>query len=144
MKKYYGIDLDEVFDDLWHFLEEKQDGTSGHKIVFEGETKEGAAKRASKVFEEFALEKMYEADLEGEKPLIQSYSQACDLFESNNWTERDSVFYKYFGNTIIEASWSDLYSQVIFDCQGKIWQTELNEYILNETILEIMRVENET
>lgn len=46
----YIFDLDEHFDDLWHQLEEIQDGGSGHQIMFKAETVQDAAdKMASRL-----------------------------------------------------------------------------------------------
>lgn len=64
-KKYFAIDLDAIFDDLWHEFERLQDGTSGHKIAFAADDKKEAAKTMSSSIIPFLKSFMYESDKTG-------------------------------------------------------------------------------
>lgn len=65
--KHFSIDLDFFSETVHEFLASNQDGGAGHFARFTTETKEEAAKRASKLIEKHLLDVMYESDDYGYK-----------------------------------------------------------------------------
>ena len=60
---YYGFDLDEHYEDLWHALESIQDGKSGHKIAMKACDATNAANEIGvRLANEFFRERMYPCD----------------------------------------------------------------------------------
>lgn len=60
-QKYYGFDLDE----LWDEFERIQDGLSEHRIAIKGETKDEAVNRLLELIKPFIKDKMYPSDENG-------------------------------------------------------------------------------
>ncbi len=70
MTKYYGVNLDECIEDLFEFLEEVQDGKSGHKIAVLGENSTTASKMICEHLQLFFNRRMYPSDEYGNKSPI--------------------------------------------------------------------------
>lgn len=60
--KYFGFNLDDDFEELWHELERIQDGKAGHHIAIKGETANEAAKVLAERLTPFFERRMYESD----------------------------------------------------------------------------------
>lgn len=65
MSKYFGFDLDDSWDEMWHEAERIQDGGAGHHIAFEADSAREAARRMAERLIPFIEKKMYESDGDG-------------------------------------------------------------------------------
>ena len=81
---YYGFDLDEHYEDLWHALERIQDGKSGHKIAMKACDATNAANEIGvRLANEFFRERMYPCDQWGNLTLLKP-DQGCAPESSGN------------------------------------------------------------
>jgi len=65
--KYFGLNLDDCFDELWHEIERVQDGRSGHTIAIKGHEKITTARELAARLVEFFDKNMYLSDEYGTK-----------------------------------------------------------------------------
>ncbi len=63
--KYFGLNLDELFEELWSELERIQDGTGGHTIAIEADTPEIAVTILSGRLRPFLIKRMYPSGRDG-------------------------------------------------------------------------------
>ena len=78
MNKYFGFDLDDHFEDLWHELERVQDGDAGHHIAVLGKTKDQAVDELLTRLKPFFVQRMYDSDESGYELESQTYEIAAD------------------------------------------------------------------
>ena len=64
---YYGLDLDDCMDELWHEMERVQDGGSGHHIAIESNGLNSAAQSLAARLVPFFEKRMYLSDSDGYK-----------------------------------------------------------------------------
>lgn len=64
-ENYYGFDLDDSWDEMWHEAERVQDGFSGHHIAFKGYSAHEAARRMATALIPFIEKNMYLSDADG-------------------------------------------------------------------------------
>lgn len=74
---FYGLNLDECIEELFHEMERIQDGNSGHSIAIEANSVEEAAQELSNRLVDFFEIKMYESDIFG-KELIDEEEEDFD------------------------------------------------------------------
>ena len=63
---YFAIGLDEFTEEVFLFLERKQDSRAGHRAAFEG-TKEQAKQKVLAALAEFIEPRLYPSDIFGEQ-----------------------------------------------------------------------------
>jgi len=66
-KVYWGMNLDEIFDELFHEMEVAQDGKSEHTIAIESSTKDSAITKFFAKLIPFFKSHMYQCDEYGEE-----------------------------------------------------------------------------
>ena len=64
--QWWGFDLDENFEQLWHELEEHQDGDRGHHIAFKAPSKSEASKIIGERLRDFFERGLYPSNKHGE------------------------------------------------------------------------------
>lgn len=63
----YGLDLDDLMEELFLEMEQVQDGGNGHRITMLAETKEEAARLLATRLEPFLTKRFYDSDSQGYK-----------------------------------------------------------------------------
>lgn len=59
---YFGLHLDDCFEDLWHELERVQDGRRSRRIAIKATDKTSAAAELGRRLEKFFVANMYPCD----------------------------------------------------------------------------------
>lgn len=65
MAKHFGFYLDDGWDELWHVVEDIQDGGASHRVAFSAETPEEAARIMADRLVPHIAKRMYESDEDG-------------------------------------------------------------------------------
>lgn len=64
---YYGFNIDDIGEDIFHELERVQDGRSGHTVAFKGETAHDATTRLVASLYDFFRSRMKPCDDHGQE-----------------------------------------------------------------------------
>jgi len=74
MDNYFGYDLDDNQDGLWHEIERIQDGVACHHVAFKADSAHEAARLMAERLIPFIEKKMYQSDEDG-RPIEESWAR---------------------------------------------------------------------